>query len=77
MSFLYLCTQKAETQGGMKSLWIFLRERKLSNAIRSSLENFGAFDYKDPEDIGAIRHVQICPLYAMSQMDTLLRSFIW
>ena len=68
---------KAETQGGMKSLWIFLRERKLSNAIRSSLENFGAFDYKDPEDTGAIRHVQICPLYAMSQMDTLLRSFIW
>ncbi len=57
---------KAEKQGGMKSLWIFLRERKLTNAIRCSLENFGAFDYQDPEISGAVRHVQICPLYAIS-----------
>ena len=65
---------KAEKQGGMKSLWIFLRERKLTNAIRCSLENFGAFDYQDPEVSGAVRHVLICPLYAISQMDSVLMS---
>ena len=68
---------KAEKQGGMKSLWIFLRERKLTNAIRCSLENFGAFDYQDPEASGSIRHVQICPLYAISQMDSVLKTFNW
>ena len=68
---------KAEKQGGMKSLWIFLRERKLTNAIRCSLENFGAFDYQDPEESGAVRHVQICPLYAISQMDRMLKCFNW
>ena len=68
---------KAEKQGGMKSLWIFLRERKLTNAIRCSLENFGAFDYQDPEVSGAVRHVQICPLYAISQMDSVLKAFNW
>ena len=68
---------KAEKQGGMKSLWIFLRERKLSNAIRCSLENFGTFDYQDPEVSGAVRHVKICPLYAISQMDSVLKAFNW
>lgn len=66
---------KAEKQGGMRSLWIFLRERKLTNAIRCSLENFGAFDYQDPEVRGAVRHVQICPLYAISQMESMLKAF--
>lgn len=65
---------KAEKQGGMKSLWIFMRERELTNAIRCSLENFGAFDYQDSEVSGAVRHVHICPLYAISQMDKLLRQ---
>ncbi|MBR2254149.1 MAG: AAA family ATPase [Prevotella sp.] len=60
---------KAEKQGGMKSLWMFMREKRLTTAIRSSLENFGTFDYHDPEDGGAVRHVVICPLYALSQMD--------
>ena len=68
---------KAETQGGMKSLWMFMREKKLVNAIRSSLENFGAFEYVDPEANGTIRHVQICPLYAISQMERLLKVFRW
>jgi predicted AAA+ superfamily ATPase len=66
---------KAEKQGGMKSLWIFMREKKLTNAIRCSLENFGAFDYQDPEVRGAVRHVQICPLYAISQMESMLKAF--
>lgn len=62
---------KAETQGGMKSLWIFMREKKLKNAIRCSLENFGTFDYVDQLAEGTVRHVQICPLYAISQMERL------
>ena len=68
---------KAEKQGGMKSLWLFMREKKLANAIRCSLENFGAFDYQDPEVSGAVRHVQICPLYAISQLERILQDFGW
>ena len=68
---------KAEKQGGMKSLWIFLREKKLTNAIRCSLENYGAFDYQDPEISGTVRHVQICPLYAISRLDSVLKAFNW
>ena len=61
---------KSGTQGGMKSLWLFMREKKLTEAFRCSLENFGAFDYIDRQDDDAIRHVTILPLYALS----LLRS---
>ena len=60
---------KAGTQGGMKSLWIFMREKHLNNAVRCSLENFGAFDYIDHDDDNAIRHVDICPLDALSQLS--------
>ena len=60
---------KAGTQGGMKSLWIFMREKHLNNAVRCSLENFGLFDYFDHDDDNAIRHVDICPLYALSQLS--------
>ena len=59
---------KASTQGGMQSLWIFLREHKLHNAIRTSLENFGQFYYYDKEDEGAERHVDVIPLYAISNL---------
>jgi predicted AAA+ superfamily ATPase len=65
---------KAEIQGGMKSLWIFMREKNLKNAVRCSLENFGAFDYEDKEAGGILRHVQICPLYAISRMDALIKE---
>ena len=61
----------------MKSLWLFMREKKLTNAIRCSLENFGAFDFEDKEAGDAVRHVQICPLYAISQIDALLKTFKW
>ena len=57
-----------DTQGGMKSLWNMMREKNLSNAYRISLENLGQFDYHDSEAENAIRHVQICPLYAISQI---------
>jgi len=63
---------KSGVQGGMKSLWEFMREKKLSKAIRCSLENFGSFDYVDAKDGDAVRHVTICPLFAMSQMNRVL-----
>lgn len=62
---------KAGTQGGMKSLWSFMRSKGLTSAIRCSLENFGTFDYIDNEDGGAVRHVGVCPLYAISMMQQL------
>lgn len=58
---------KAGVQGGMKSLWDFMREKKLDQAVRCSLENFGKFDYIDTEVEGAVRHVEVYPLYALSQ----------
>ena len=58
---------KAGVQGGMKSLWSFMREKKLDRAIRCSLENFGKLDYVDIEADGEVRHVEIYPLYALSQ----------
>lgn len=65
---------KAETQGGMKSLWQLMREKALFRAIRCSLENFGQFDYTDMLDNNAIRHVDIYPLYAMSQLPIVAKK---
>ena len=62
---------KAGVQGGMKSLWDYMRERKLSQAIRCSLENFGEFDYVDDKAEGAVRHVRIFPLYAINVFHKL------
>ena len=59
---------KADKQGGMKSLWSFLRDKKLHFAIRCSMENFGQFEYIDKEDNSEIRHVSICPIYAIAQL---------
>ncbi len=59
---------KSGTQGGMKSLWLFMREKHLSEAIRCSLENFGELTHIDGDDNQAVRHVSICPLYAISQI---------
>lgn len=63
---------KAGTQGGMKSLWEFMREKGVVSAIRCSLENFGAYDYQDGKSGDVVRHVAICPLYALSQMERLM-----
>ena len=60
---------KANTQGSMQSLWIFMRKRKLHEAIRTSLENFGQFDHYDLEDELEQRHVDIIPLYALSNLE--------
>ena len=59
---------KASTQGSMQSLWIFMRERKLSRSLRTSLENFGHLSYCDKKDDHAERHVDIVPLYALSNL---------
>lgn len=59
---------KASTKGSMQSLYLFMRKRQLSNAIRTSLENFSHFDYFDTEDNGASRHIEIIPLYALSNL---------
>lgn len=65
---------KADTQGGMKSLWAFMRDRLLTSAIRCSLENFGCFEYLDKyenakgEVLTEKRTVGICPLFAISQL---------
>ena len=65
---------KAGTKGGMKSLWMFMRAKKLHLAVRGSLENFGCFDYIDKEAEDAKRKVIICPLYALSLMAEIVDS---
>ncbi len=60
---------KAGGKGGMKSLWLMMREKHLDYAIRTSLENFGQLEYTDEQAASAVRHVDICPLYALSQID--------
>lgn len=62
---------KAGIQGGMKSLWQFMREKKLKNAIRASLENFDVFTYTDTEE-EATRTVWVCPLFALSQINKVI-----
>lgn len=59
---------KAGMKGGMKSLWIFMREKALNYAVRCSLENFNRFEYVDREDSEAVRKVSIYPLYALSNL---------
>ncbi len=59
---------KANTKGSMQSLWLFMRKKGLADAVRTSLENFGKLEYVDKEDNNAHRHVDIVPLYALSNL---------
>lgn len=59
---------KAGSKGGMKSLWVFMRDKGLTSAVRCSLENFGRFEYIDSKAADAIRKVDICPIYAISNL---------
>lgn len=59
---------KASTKGSMQSLWLFMRKKNLHHAIRTSLENFGKFEYIDKEADNAVRHVDVIPLYALSNL---------
>lgn len=65
---------KAGRKGGMKSLWLFMREKRIGKAVRCSLENFGSFIYNDAEDGNAVRHVAICPLYAISRLKEIVKK---
>lgn len=59
---------KASTKGSMQSLWLFMRKKALHHAIRTSLENFGTLEYIDKEAQNALRHIDVVPLYAMSNL---------
>lgn len=65
---------KAGVQGGMKSLWQFMREKKLTLAVRCSLEHLGMILYKDVNSGDMERKVVVCPLYAMATMRNLLEG---
>lgn len=47
---------------------VYEREKHLTDAFRCSLENFGDFEYVDKADNNATRHVNVLPLYALSQL---------
>lgn len=59
---------KASTRGSMQSLWLFMRKKNLHHAIRTSLENFGRFEYVDKEANNEVRQVDVIPLYALSNV---------
>ncbi len=59
---------KANTRGGMQSLWLFMRKKNIHYAVRTSLENFGHYEYTDNESGGEIRHVDVIPLYALARL---------
>ena len=59
---------KANTRGSMQSLWLFMRKKNLLYAVRTSLENFGEYEYVDKETNDIRRHIDIIPLYALSNL---------
>ncbi|MDY3848640.1 MAG: AAA family ATPase [Prevotella sp.] len=59
---------KASTKGSMQSLYLFMRKKHLTDAIRTSLENFSTFKFVDNEDDGATRNIRIIPLYALNTL---------
>jgi len=59
---------KAGTSGKMKSMYEFMHQKHLAEAIRSSLENFSELERIDKKDQDAVRHVQIVPLFAISNL---------
>lgn len=68
---------KSGTQGGMKSLWLFMREKNLTEAIRCSFENFGEFSYTDSQADNAVRHITIVPLYALENLQKMKYGKVW
>lgn len=42
--------------------------RHLTEAVRCSLENFAELEHNDKRDNGALRHVKILPLFAISNL---------
>ena len=61
---------KAGVQGGMKSLWMFMNQKKVSLGVRTSLENFGKIEREDEIN----KEVVICPLYVLSQLNRVISN---
>ena len=59
---------KAGVSGKMKSLYLFMRSKRLTEAIRCSLENFSQLTHKDKQDHDTERHIKILPLFAISNI---------
>ena len=59
---------KSGTSGKMKSLHLFMRNKHLTDAIRCSLENFALLEGCDKTSDGAVRRIQILPLFAISNL---------
>ncbi|MBR0073772.1 MAG: ATP-binding protein [Bacteroidales bacterium] len=55
---------KSGTSGKMKSLAVYMTKKGLTEAVRTSLENFGMITQKN----GKERHIKIIPLYALSRL---------
>ncbi len=64
---------KAGTSGKMKSLRVFMNKKGITQAIRSSLENFGVLEVSDTNDKGEVinRSIGILPLYAVWNLPEL------
>lgn len=45
-----------------------MRQKHLTDAIRCSLENFEQLENVDKKDNNAVRHIQILPLFAVSNV---------
>ena len=56
---------KAGTSGKMKSLWLFMRNKRLTKAYRCSLENFSLLQKQEGD---AMRNIIITPLYAIANL---------
>ncbi len=59
---------KAGTSGKMKSLYVFMRQKHLTDAIRCSLENFSQLQKQDDQNGKTMRRIAINPLYAISSL---------
>ena len=59
---------KAGVSGKMKSLYLFMRQKHLADAVRCSLENFAQLENLDKQDNDSLRRIQIIPLFAVSNL---------
>ena len=60
---------KAGVSGKMKSLYLFMRQKHLIDAIRCSLENFATLENRDKQDSSdVVRRVEVVPLFAVSNL---------
>ena len=59
---------KAGVSGKMKSLYFFMRQKHMTDAVRCSLENFALLENCDHQDSDSPRRIQIIPLFAVSNL---------